>query len=634
MVDAHHDFENLYEADEEDNDNEYISAEEADELQNQPEAEQPQPEQPMKTRSGRTVKKGYLEYTPDFTNKKYESSNTNMGIDSDDELRGMVFSQMFLQHNLYEGLKKYGNVGRDAALGELNQMHLRNAFKPKFIDELTPEQKKKALGTIILIEEKKDGRIKGRAVADGRKQRGEFPKEDAASPTTSLESIILTSMIEAKEGRDIVTADIPNAFIQTDMEGDTPVHMKLTGKAADILVQTAPELYRKYIANEKGKNVLYVEALKAIYGTLKAALLFYKKLVKDLKSIGFEVNPYDPCVANKMINGKQCTVVWHVDDLKISHVDAKENDKFVQWLREMYEDELIGAVKVNRGKVHDYLGMKLDFSTPGEVKLDMKEYVKSMIEFFPEERKNTATTPAALHLFEVREDVKVLEEEDAMKFHTMVAKGLFLCKRARPDIQTTIAFLTTRVKQPDQDDWKKLRRLIDYLRGTADLVLTLEADNTNVVKWYVDVAYAVHPDMRSQTGGSMTMGKGFGYNTSTKQKINTKSSTEAELVGCDDVIGQIIWTNYFLEWQGYECNNTILYQDNKSTILLAKNGKFSSGKRTKHINIRYFFITDRIENGELEVQYCPTDNMVADFFSKPLQGSKFTEFRNMIMNTK
>ena len=128
--------------------------------------------------------------------------------------------------------------------------------------------------------------------------------------------------------------------------------------------------------------------------------------------------------------------------------------------------------------------------------------------------------------------------------------------------------------------------------------------------------------------------KGFGYNTSTKQKINTKSSTEAELVGCDDVIGQIIWTNYFLEWQGYECNNTILYQDNKSAILLAKNGKFSSGKRTKHINIRYFFITDRIENGELEVQYCPTDNMVADFFSKPLQGSKFTEFRKLIMNIK
>ena len=599
--DAVDEFEHLYEADEEDNDNNTV-----DEHQNQ--------QQQQKTRSGRTIKKkGYLDYEPDFSNRKYESSNANIGIEhSDDKLLGMVFSQMFLQHNLHEGLKKYGNIGHDAALGELTQLHLRNAFKPRYASELTSIEKKKALGTIVLIEEKRDGRVKGRAVADGRKQRGDIPKEDAASPTTSLEAIILTSMIEAQENRDVVVADIPNAFIQTDMEGDT-VFMKLTGKAAEILVQTAPELYRKYITIENGRVVLYVEALKAIYGTLKAALLFYKKLVKELKSIGFEINPYDPCVANKMINGKQCTVVWHVDDLKFSHKDTAETDNLIKWLQQKFEDDNIGKVKISRGKVHDYLGMKLDFSTPGEVKIDMKDYVKSMIECFPEKREFTATTPAALHLFEVRKDVKVLSEEEAMQFHTMVAKGLFLCKRARPDIQTTIAFLSTRVKQPDQDDWKKLRRLIDYLRGTMDLVLTLKADNTSIIKWYVDVAYAVHPDMRSHTGGAMTLGKGFGYATSTKQKLNTKSSTEAELVGCDDVIGQIIWTNYFLEWQGYNCSNTILYQDNKSAILLEKNGKLSSGKKTKHINIRYFFITDRIGNGELTVEYCPTDKMVADF---------------------
>ena len=93
----------------------------------------------------------------------------------------------------------------------------------------------------------------------------------------------------------------------------------------------------------------------------------------------------------------------------------------------------------------------------------------------------------------------------------------------------------------------------------------------------MDAAYAVHGDMRSQTGGCVTLGKGMALNYSLKQKLNTKSSTEAELVGVDDLIGHILWTNYFLEAQGYN-KKTTLYQDNKSAILLQKNGKASSGK--------------------------------------------------------
>lgn len=119
--------------------------------------------------------------------------------------------------------------------------------------------------------------------------------------------------------------------------------------------------------------------------------------------------------------------------------------------------------------------------------------------------------------------------------------------------------------------------------------------------------------MKSHTGGVLTLGKGAIYGTSTRQKINTKSSTEAELVGVAEVLPQILWTQYFLEAQGYSCNNAIIYQDNKSAILLEKNGKASSSKRTRHINIRYYFVTDRINNGEIEVTYCPTKEMIADF---------------------
>ena len=303
----------------------------------------------------------------------------------------------------------------------------------------------------------------------------------------------------------------------------------------------------------------------------------------------------------------------------------------INWFKSVFEDTEIGKVKVSRGKKHKFLGMNFEFTKDGKVCVKMEEYIQDMIDSFPDKVLKKATTPAAAHLFQVRDTVK-LDEEQAGKYHTIVAKGLFLCQRARPDIQTAIAFLSTRVKGPDQDDWKKLQRLIFYLNGTRTLPLILETNNLNIVKWFVDASHHVHPDFRSHTGATMTMGRGGLYNRSLKQKINTRSSTESELVAVDDIMPLILWTNNFLEAQGFKTNNTIIYQDNKSAILLEKNGKLSSSKRTRHIEARYFFIKDCQDKGKVEVQYCPTDDMVADYFTKPLQGSKFSTFRRMIMN--
>ena len=126
---------------------------------------------------------------------------------------------------------------------------------------------------------------------------------------------------------------------------------------------------------------------------------------------------------------------------------------------------------------------------------------------------------------------------------------------------------------------------MQYLRNTTEMPLTLRSDGTNIVKWWVDVSYAVHSDMRSQTGGTMLLGNGAIISTSIKQKMNTKSSTETELTVADNLMPHVLWTNYFLNWQGYNAKDTTLYQDNKSAILIEKNGKKSSSKRTKHIAI-------------------------------------------------
>jgi hypothetical protein len=333
---------------------------------------------------------------------------------------------------------------------------------------------------------------------------------------------------------------------------------------------------------------------------------------------------------NKMIEGKQCTILWHVDDIKLSHIDDEVNEEIIEKLNGVYGKE--APLVVTRRKVHDYLGMTLDYSVDGQCKVIMKDYVEATLEALPNDMDGEAATPAAHHLFEVNEDRDKLDEQTSEMFHHNTAKLLFLSKRARPDIQTAVAFLTTRVKLPDRDDYKKLARVMKYLRATVDLSLILEADDLNVVKWWVDGSFAVHPDMKSHTGATMLLGKGSLYSASTRQKLNTKSSTEAELVAVNDAMPQVLWTRYFLEAQGYDVKESTIYRDNQSAILLEKNRKRSSGKRTRHLNIRYFFVADRVKAGEVGIKYCPTGDMLGDFFTKPLQGSVFRRFRNEVLN--
>ena len=294
-----------------------------------------------------------------------------------------------------------------------------------------------------------------------------------------------------------------------------------------------------------------------------------------------------------------------------------------------------GKMKLCRGKVHYYLVMNLDYTIKGEVKTTMIPYIKEMIKDFqkydPSTDKKT-NTPAQEFLFKVDDKSRLIDYPRVKVFHTFVAKSLFATKRYRPNIHTAVDFLTTRVRGPNKDDWKKQLILLQYLRNTTDMPLTLHADGINIVKWWVDVSYAVHTDIRSQTGGTILLGKGAIISTSIKQKMNTKSLTETEIIVANDLMPHILWTNYSLNCQGYNAKETIIYQYNKSAILLEKKSKKSISKRKKQIAIQYYFITDRVKADELNIEYCPTGDMVADYFTKPLQSNKFYQFRKEMMN--
>ena len=536
------------------------------------------------------------------------------------------------QMSLKTGLRAFGDDGAKAVEKEMKQLHDREVMFPVHKKSLTHEQRKEALAYLMFLKRKRCGKIKGRGCADGRKQRAYIAREDSTAPTVSTEAVFLTAVIDAMEDRDVAVLDVPGAFMQADI--DELVHVRFTGEMVKMLLDIDKEMYSQYVVMERGEMVMYMELLKALYGTLRAARLFWQKLSKQLiDTWGFVRNKYDDCVVNKTINGSQMTVVWHVDDLKVSHVDAQEVGKFIRQMEETFGKDT--PLSVSRGKTQEYLGMSLDFRNKGEVRINMEHYINMMLRDAPPEMDGTSNTPAAAHLSKTnQEDPKLLDEEKKKIFVHLVMQGLYLSQRGRPDVRTAISFLCGRLQNPDEDDYKKLTRLIRYLRGSKELVLTLCANNDGIIRWWIDASYAVHNDMKGHTGATLSLGKGSVYSGSWKQRLVARSSTESELIGVYDALPQVLWTKQFLEEQGWSNSATVMYQDNTSSILLERNGRSSSTKRTKHMNIRYFYVTEKVRNKTFHVTHCPTDEMVGDFFTKPLQGSLFLKMRNYIMGNE
>ena len=199
--------------------------------------------------------------------------------------------------------------------------------------------------------------------------------------------------------------------------------MTLRGKLTKIMVKTAPEVYRKYVVIEKEKMVLYVQLLKALYGCLHRELLFYRKLLTDLESRGFKINPYDKCVVNKTIDGKQFNITWHVDDLKLSHVDKKVVYTMIGWMKGLYGQYII----ISRGKNHYKLGMIIELSVRGQAAVIMVDYLKGVISYLEEVEilTGTATSPAAENLYATRSDQKKLDDKQARTFHHAVSQLIF-----------------------------------------------------------------------------------------------------------------------------------------------------------------------------------------------------------------
>ena len=257
------------------------------------------------------------------------------------------------QYNLKQGVKLFGDKAYAAIRKEMLQLHTRKVLMPRRRCDLTKEHMDKMLEYIMTIKEKADESIKGRGCADGRKQRLWISKDESSFPTPAPEAVYVSCAIDAREAREVATLDIPGMFLQTQAKPES-LFVVLRGAMLKELLAVAPE-FKSYVEFSNGRPVLYCECDKCLYGSLDSGKLSYLKLSKFLEENGFVPNPFEPCWFNKVVDGHQLSVIFHVDDLKVSHKDPSVVDAFIALVDSEYGKE--APLTVNRGKVHVYLSL-------------------------------------------------------------------------------------------------------------------------------------------------------------------------------------------------------------------------------------------------------------------------------------
>ena len=540
-------------------------------------------------------------------------------------------------------LKLFPEKTAIAIASEVKSLLSKGTFTGVHSHDLTSSQRKKTLRSIMNVVEKylptlnSQGdreleKVKARLCVDGRAQsREDYRPDEVESPTASIASIFSIAQIAAAEKRFVMVGDVGTAYLNAKMPMDNPdkiLHMIIAKHVAEEIIRQDAS-FKEYRRQDGG---LLVRLNKALYGCIESAKLWYTEIANTLQKHGFSGNPRDPCVFNKTVRGNQVTILIYVDDLKMTSVDKEAVLEVEQFLRKEY-----GQFRTSQEKIVPYLGCTWDYNEPGFVKVLQIGMIQDLVQAREKTHEDRGTkltgiprTPGASYLFEHSTDSTLLCEEQAKIFHTQVATLLYLSNHTRPDTALVTGELCKRVKAPTEEDDRKLDRVISYLRSTRDCPLRLGCNLPPKVTVSIDAAFANREMMKSTSGMCITLGVGNFIVRSKVQKLNSKSSTEAEIIAVSDGMNIPLWLADFLHHQGYKKHPIRLEQDNQSCITLLTKGR-STAETTRFIEIRKFWISDYIRTGEVDIQYVPTEDMTSDYLTKPVQGAVFTKLVKKIM---
>ena len=467
---------------------------------------------------------------------------------------------------------------------------------------------RKAVGSKWVFKVKTDAegsveRFKARLVAQGFSQKSGIDYDETFSPVARFESVRTVIALAVQNGLKLHQVDVTTAFLNGELKEE--VYMK------------QPEGFVV-----KGQEHLVCKLKRSIYGLKQSSRCWNSVLDQHLKKLGFIQSVSDPCIYVASV-GEMFMIAVHVDDLVL----AAKSDKHIADVKKALSEKF--EVK-DMGELHHFLGTKvLQNKQNGEVWIGQPAYTQTVLRKFNMENAKPVDTPVDISskLVKMNEDSESANQE---QFQSAVGSLLYLSTMTRPDITYAVSNVAKFCANPAKEHWIAVKRIMRYLIGTMHLGLLYRKNELKSCVGFSDADWAGDLDDRKSTSGYIFQMSGAAISwRSKKQACVALSTAEAEYIALASAAQEAVWMRQLLtDLRSKPEEATKIYEDNQSAICLAKNPQFHG--RAKHIGIKYHYIREQVENGNVELSYCRTEEMVADALTKGLSRGQFRKLREML----
>ena len=450
-----------------------------------------------------------------------------------------------------------------------------------------------------------EGRVKcfkGRLVAQGYSQKYGIDYDEVFAPVARLSSIRILLAFAVENKMKIHQMDVVSAF--------------LNGKLREEIFMQQPPGYV-----QSGKEELVCKLKKSIYGLKQSPRCWNEKFCEHMRALGFKESGADPCIFIRENEKKKLEIIAvYVDDLILIAETLEEIQHMKDCLSETFKMKDMGELRY-------CLGVNFELDENG-IKLSQKQYLLRLLEKYGLSEANTVSTPMDPNVKLVKDD-KYSKGVDPILYQSMVGSLLHAARATRPDIAHAVGIISKFNAEPSQAHLTAVKRIFRYLKGTLDMTLQYKSTGDKPLV-YSDANWAGDLDDRHSTTGNVLLMSGGAVSwLSHKQATVALSTAEAEYIALGSAVQEAMWLRQLLS--DLRCDMKMpmeILEDNQGAIAMARNPV--GHKRSKHIDIRHHFIREAVQTGTISLTYCPTSNMLADIFTKPLPKGQFEKLRESL----
>ena len=492
---------------------------------------------------------------------------------------------------------------------EINQLEKMGTW---IIEDLPAGHTAIPCSEVLRIKRGPDGEIQSyrvRIVAGGHRQVEGLNYTETFSAAAKMPTVRVVLANAAEQDWEIEHVDVKSAYLNAPLE--ETIYMK------------APRGVLK--PGQEGK---VLRLLKGLYGLKQAGRGWYLEMSKVfMKDLGYKRSGTDHSVFHKKTGDEHTIVAVATDDMAVTSKRKVDAERFKSEIKKHWEI-------TDHGPIKWFLGFEIKRNRKSRtIAINQRSYIEKMVEKFSLTNAKRVSTPMEpnvhFSLDQSPSSTNQLAHMKGVPYSEAIGSVLWPVVVSRPDAAYAIGILSQFIQNPGLAHWEALKRLITYLGWTKDLWLTFGGRSKTLVQGFCDADWASNKHRHSISGYSFHFGCGAISWSSKKQYIIALSSTEAEYIAQTHAAKEALWLRTFInEVRGMGPAPITINCDNQGAIALAKDNKFHS--RTKHIDLRYHFIREAVQDGKITVSYVPTDENVSDILTKALAKSKFHHFVEML----